>query len=259
MGLKIHPTAIVAQRAVLGEDVSVEPYAIVGEDVKIGSGTWIGAYAVLEGWTEIGENCQIHHHAVIGSPPQDIKYRGEKTLVQIGDNTIIREFATINRATTGFGGRTVLGKGDFIMAYAHVAHDCLIGNHVIMANLATLAGHVEVEDYAIIGGLTAVHQFVKIGKYAIVGGCSAVLKDIPPYVKAQGNRAKLYGLNTVGLHRHGFSPDTMRRLKEAYRILFQSGLNTSQALERVEREVKPCPEVEYLIAFIKSSKRGICK
>lgn len=259
MSLKIDPTAIVAPGAVLGEDVSIGPYAVIGKDVRIGSRTRIGSHAVIEGWTEIGEGCQISPHALIGTPPQDLKYKGEKTFIQIGEGTIIREFATIHRATTGFSGRTVLGKNNFIMAYAHVAHDCLLGDHVILANLATLAGHVEIEDYAIIGGLSAVHQFVRVGRYAMVGGCSGVLKDIPPYVKAQGNLAKLYGLNTVGLRRHGFSPETIRELKKAYRLLFLSGLNTSQALERVEKEVEPCPEVEHLVAFIKSSKRGICK
>lgn len=257
--MEIHPTAIVAPGARLEDGVSVGPYSIIGERVAIGEGTRIGPHVVIDGWTEIGRGCQIFSHAAIGTAPQDLKYRGEETRVSIGDGCTVREYATVNRGTAGGGGLTALGPHTVVMAYAHVAHDCIIGEHVILANLVTLAGHVLIEEHAIIGGITGIHQFVRVGCYAMVGACSAVLQDILPYVKVQGNRAKPYGLNSVGLRRHGFPPEAVRRLKQAYRLLFQSDLNTTQALERIAREVDPCPEVDRLVAFIKGSERGISK
>lgn len=256
---RIHPSAIVAAGAELAADVAVGPYAIIGDQVRVGAGTRIGPHVVVEGPTEVGRECQIAPHAVLGTAPQDLKYRGEATRLRVGDGVVIREFATLNRGTVGGGGLTSVGERSVLMAYCHVAHDCHLGRGVIMANCATLAGHVIIEEHAIIGGLAGIHQFVKIGRHALVGACSGVLKDIPPFVKAQGVRAKLYGLNSVGLRRHQFAPETIRRLKAAYRLLFHGGLNTSQALERIASEVDTCPEVEQMVAFIKSSTRGVAR
>ncbi len=255
----IHPTAVVAPTSQLGEGVRVGPWAVIGEHVSIGDGTSIGPHVVIDGWTEIGRGCRIFSHAVLGTEPQDLKFHGEKSYLYIGDQTVIREFATVNRGTASGGGKTVVGNNSFIMAYAHVAHDCFLGDHVILANAATLGGHVTIEDYAIVGGLCGVHQFCRVGKYALVGGCSAVNQDIPPFIKAQGNRPTLYGLNTVGLRRHGFSRETLQKLRQAYRLLFQSRLNTSEGMARVEEEIRDCPEVTYLVQFIKFSQRGITR
>lgn len=257
--IQIHPTAIVDPGASLEEGVVIGPFTIIGDRVTIGRGTRIGSHVVIEGETEIGEGCQIFHHAIIGVQPQDLKYRGEEARVRIGAQTVIREFATVHRGTAGGGGVTVVGSRNYIMAYAHIAHDCLLGDDVVMASLSALAGHVVIEEHAIIGGLVGIHQFVRIGRYALVGACSAVLQDIPPYVKAQGNRAKPYGLNTVGLRRHGFSAEVINRLKQAYRIVFLSGLNTTQALLKIEEELPSCPEVDHFVKFIKDSERGIAR
>ncbi|MFQ5882148.1 MAG: acyl-ACP--UDP-N-acetylglucosamine O-acyltransferase [Candidatus Methylomirabilales bacterium] len=257
--LRLHRTAIVSPSAKMSDGVTIGPYSTIGENVCIGEGTVIGSHVVIDGWTEIGRGCQIFSHAVLGTEPQDLKFRGEKSYLFIGDHTVIREFATINRATAGGGGKTVVGNHTLIMAYAHIAHDCIVGDHVIVANAATLGGHVTIEDYAIVGGLSGVHQFCRIGKYALVGGCSAVNQDIPPFIKVQGNGPKLYGLNTVGLKRHNFSQETLQHLRRAYRLLFRSGLNTSQAVVQVEEEIRDCPEVTYLLQFIKSSQRGITR
>jgi UDP-N-acetylglucosamine acyltransferase len=255
----VHQTALVDPAAELGPGVSVGPYTTIGPQVRVGPGTSIGGHTVLEGWTEIGADCRIGSHVVIGAPPQDVKYRGEPTRVVVGDRTLVREFATIHRASTGGAGVTSIGQQNFIMAYAHVAHDCQLGEQVIMANQASLAGHVQIGRFAVIGGLTGVHQFVRIGEFAFLGACSAVLQDIPPYVKAQGNRAKPYGLNVVGLRRHGFPAEAIQALKRAYRIFFASGLNTSQALAELEQEASGSPELQHFIDFIKRSQRGISK
>jgi len=255
----VHPTALVEPGAELADGVTVGPYTLIGSNVQVGPGTAIGSHTILEGWTQIGAGCQIGAHVVIGAPPQDVKYRGEPTRVVIGDRTLVREFATIHRASTGGSGVTTVGPDCFIMAYAHVAHDCQLAERVIMANLAVLGGHVEIGRCAVIGGMTAVHQFVRIGEYVFVGGCSAVLQDLPPYVKVQGNLAKPFGLNVVGLRRHGFSPEAIHALKQAYRIVFLSGLNTSQALEKLEQELVGFPAVPPFIDFIKRSQRGISK
>lgn len=257
--MSIHPTAIVASTARLGAGVTIGPYATIGDHVTLGDGTSVGAHAVVEGGAQVGKDCRIFSHAVVGSEPQDLKYRGEKSLLVVGDGTVIREFATLNRATSGGGGKTVVGKNCLIMAYGHVAHDCHLGDGVILANAATLGGHVVIEEHAIVGGLTGVHQFCRIGAHAIIGGCSGLLLDIPPYVKAQGNRPRLYGLNTVGLKRHRFPPETIRHLKQAYRLLFLSGLPTGQALERIGAELPACAEVQHLVHFIKTSSRGITR
>jgi UDP-N-acetylglucosamine acyltransferase len=243
----------------LADGVTVGPYAVIGSQVRVGSGTRIGSHAILEGWTEIGVECHIGSHVIIGAPPQDVKYKGEPTQVVIGDRALVREFATIHRASTGGSGVTSVGRDSFIMAYAHIAHDCQLAERVILANQASLAGHVEIGRCAVIGGITGIHQFVRIGEYAFVGACSAVQQDIPPYVKAVGNRAKPFGLNVVGLHRHGFSAETIHALKQAYRIVYTSGLNTSQALEKLEQQLGGSPAVQPFIAFIKRSQRGISK
>ncbi len=251
----IHPTALVEAGAELAAEVSIGPYAVVGPEVRVGPGTSIGSHTILEGRTEIGAACRIGSHVIIGAPPQDVKYHGEPTQVVIGDRTLVREFATIHRASTGGTGVTRVGAENFLMAYVHVAHDCQLGEQVIMANQASLAGHVEIGRCVMIGGMSGVHQFVRIGEYAMSG----TLQDIPPYVKAQGNRAKLFGLNVVGLRRHGFSTEAVRALKQAYHLLFASGLNTSQALTQLEQELGGFPEVQRLIDFVKRSQRGIIK
>jgi UDP-N-acetylglucosamine acyltransferase len=257
--VSIHPTAIVAPTARLGSGVTIGPYSTIGDQVTLGDGTTVGAHVVIEGGVEVGRNCRIFSHAVLGSEPQDLKFRGEKSMLIVGDGTVIREFATLNRATSGGGGKTVVGRGCLIMAYAHVAHDCHLGDGVILANAATLGGHVLIEEHAIVGGLTGVHQFCRIGAHAIIGGCSGIILDIPPYVKAQGNRARLFGLNTVGLKRRSFPPEAIHHLKQAYRLLFLSGLTTTQALERIDSELPACAEIQHLVHFIKTSERGITR
>jgi UDP-N-acetylglucosamine acyltransferase len=255
----IHPTALVGAGAELEEDVRVDAYAVVGCAVRLGRGTQIGSHTILEGRVEIGADCRIGSHVMIGSAPQDVKYRGEDTRVIIGDGTIVREFASIHRASTGGDGATRVGPGCFLMAYVHIAHDCQVAEQVIMANQATLAGHVVLERCVTVGGLTGIHQFVRVGEYAFVGACSAVSQDIPPYVKARGNMAKPFGLNLVGLQRHGFSRETIHALHHAYRVLFSRGLNTSQALAQLADEASPIPEVQRLRAFVQQTRRGVSK
>ncbi|MBW2406516.1 MAG: acyl-ACP--UDP-N-acetylglucosamine O-acyltransferase [Deltaproteobacteria bacterium] len=255
----IHPTAIIDSKADIDSNVEVGPYSIIGANVQIGSGTVIGPHVVVQPHVEIGPNCHIFQYASIGAIPQALKFQGEKTYVKIGQGTVIREFVTVNRGT-GFGGEiTEVGEENFLMAYVHIAHDCKTGRNVILANNATLAGHIVIEDFVTVGGLVAIHQFVRIGNYAYVGGKSAVVKDIPPYVIAAGDRAKLHGLNSVGLKRHGFSQETLSLLKKAYRIIFRIGLTLNEAIERVKAEVEQVPEVNDLIRFIQSSKRGITR
>jgi len=255
----IHPTAIVEPGAELADGVRVGPYAIIGSFVRLGRGTEIGSHSVLEGWTEIGADCRIGSHVTLGGPPQDLKYRGEETRVVIGDGTIIREYASVHRASTGGHGVTSIGPRCFLMAYIHVAHDCTLGEQVIMANQASLAGHVTVGRCATLGGMTGIHQFVRIGEYAFLGACSAVQQDIAPYVKARGNLAKPFGLNLLGLRRHEFSSETIHALQHAYRVVFSHGLNTSQALAQLEQEASPIPEVLRFRAFIRDSSRGVSK
>jgi UDP-N-acetylglucosamine acyltransferase len=254
----IEQTAIIHPQAKLGKNVSVGHYSIIGKDAVVGDDTQIGEHCLVTGFTQIGKKCRIFTGAVIGSIPQDLKYKGEKTALIIGNGNIIREYVTINPGTAA-SEKTQIGNDNLLMAYAHVAHDCLIGNNCILANNATLAGHVLIEDKAIIGGLCAVHQFVRIGYLAITGGCSKIVQDVPPFCTADGHPAKVHGLNSEGLKRTGVNPETVSKLKKAYRLIFHSGLNTSHALEKVEREVSLCPEVARLIKFIKDSQRGICR
>ncbi|GAQ94779.1 UDP-N-acetylglucosamine acyltransferase [Thermodesulfovibrio aggregans] len=256
---QIHKTAIVSSKAEIDEGAVIGPYCIIGDDVKIGKGTRLMSHVQIEGITEIGENCTIFPFTTIGFPPQDLKYRGEKTGVKIGNNNIIREYVTIHRASVSGDGWTVIGDNNFIMAYVHIAHDCKIGNSVILANLATLAGHVEVEDFVFIGGLVAVHQFTRIGAHAMIGGFSGVGQDVPPFTMASGPRAKLYGLNTVGLKRRGFNDETINILKKAYKILFRDKLQLKEAIEKVKNELPQIAEIKHLIEFIEANKRGICR
>lgn len=257
--MNIHSTAIIAPDAQLEEGVEIGPYTVIGKDVKIGKNTIIGPHVVIEDYTHIGEGCHIHQFGSYGAPPQDLKFGGEKTRVVIGNFNTIREFVTINRSTTADIGVTIMGDHNLIMAYCHVAHNCQLGDRIVMANGATLAGHVHVEDNAIIGGLTGIHQFSHIGAHCIIGGASAVVKDVPPYTMASGNHAKLFGLNLVGLKRRNFSEKTIKALKDAYRIIFRSNLLLEAALKKAQEEVEDLPEVRNFIKFIQESKRGTCR
>jgi UDP-N-acetylglucosamine acyltransferase len=255
----IHSTAIVDRRAEIDTGVTIGPYSVVGPNVKIGRDTVVGPHVTIEPFVTIGARCHIFQYASIGAIPQTVTWGDEESYVAIGAGTVIREFVTINRGTESGGGTTRVGEGNFLMAYCHIAHDCQLGRRVILANNTTLAGHITIGDFATVGGLTAVHQFARIGEYAFVGGTSGVAKDIPPYVLAWGNRAKLYGLNTVGLKRHGFSPDTLANLKKVYRIVFRIGLTLNEAIERIKAEGDMIPEVTNFIAFVESSKRGLTR
>ncbi len=259
MPKEIHKTAIVNPKADIGDNVSIGPFCIIGEGVVIKKGARLISNVIVEGNTEIGEECIIHPFATIGLPPQDIKYKNEKTGVKIGKKNIIREYASIHRATAGGGGLTEIGDSNFLMAYVHVAHDCKIGNSAIMANAVMLAGHVVVEDFAVFGGLVVVHQFTRIGAYAMVGGFSGIGQDIPPYTMASGARAKLYGLNVIGLKRQGFSDEAINNLKKAYKILFREKKTLKDALKKIKSELPETKELKHLVEFIEKNKRGICR
>ncbi|MBC7563970.1 MAG: acyl-ACP--UDP-N-acetylglucosamine O-acyltransferase [Gemmatimonadaceae bacterium] len=252
----IHATAIIAPSAMLGDGVSVGPYAYVGDDCVVGDGCVVAMRATLERNVTLAAGVKIGIGSVIGGDPQDLKYKGERTTVEIGENTVIREYATINRGTT-HSMKTTVGSGSFLMSYVHLAHDCRVGNGVIIGNGTQLAGHVAIDDRAIVSGLVAVHQFARIGRHSFVGGCSRVAKDVPPYLKAVGNPVKLYGLNSVGLQRCGFDDAIVRELKRAYRLVFRSELNVTQAMSRARAELQPFPEVTAFLTFIEESERGI--
>ncbi len=253
---QVHPTALVDDSAELGAHVVVGPYAVIGPDVTIGSGTKIGPHVFIEKDTRVGGQCEIYSGAVLGTDPQDQKYEGERTWLEVGARTVIREYATLNRGTKA-SGRTTVGSDCLIMAYTHIAHDCEIGNHVILANSIQMGGHVVIEDWAIVGGIVPIHQFVRIGAHSFCGGGSRVSQDIPPYLRVAGNPPALYGLNSVGLERRGLSPEVRKPLKHAYRVLFKSKLSLSKALEVAEAEVEQVPEVRHLLQFIRTSERGI--
>jgi UDP-N-acetylglucosamine acyltransferase len=256
----IHPASIIDPKSEIGEGVEIGPYSIIEKGVSIDQGTKIGPHVVIREGTRIGKKCQIFQFASIGEAPQAFAYRGEKTFLLIGDQNIIREFVTLHRGTPHGGGKTVIGNNNYLMAYSHVAHDCQIGNQVILANGATLAGHILIEDHAIIGGLSAIHQFCQIGTHAFISGLTGVSLDIPPYMLASGSRAKLFGLNNVGLKRHHFSENSLKGLKKAYRTIFRSGLTLEKALTIVrEDEIFQIPEVQHLLDFIQRSKRGISR
>ncbi len=257
--MKIHPSAVISPEARLGEGVEIGPYSIIGPDVSIGANTIIGSHVVIEEQTDIGENCRIYQFCSLGGSPQDLKFKGEKTRVIIGNNNTIREYVTINRATSADIGVTCMGDNNLVMSYCHIAHNCKLGSNIVMSGAAMLAGHIHIEDFAIIGGMSGVHQFTKIGCHSIIGGMSGVTKDIPPYVMAAGNHAHLFGLNIIGLKRRGFSDESITELKKAYKILFRSSLLLKDALLKVRSEIPELPEIKCMLDFIEGSERGICR
>ena len=252
----IHPTAIVDPSAEIGENVSIGPFTVIGPGVRIGAGTRIGPHVFIERNTTLGRECSVHNGAVLGSDPQDLKFGGEDVFLEIGDHTTIREYATLNRGTAAHG-KTEIGSHCLLMSYSHVAHDCIVGDRVIVSNAVQMGGHVTIGEYAIVGGLTAIHQFVRIGPHAFVGGAARVQKDIPPYVRAAGSPLALYGLNSVGLQRRGFSEAVRSELKKAYRLVFNSSYNVTQALERARAELESSPEIDAFLDFIEASDRGV--
>ncbi len=256
---QVHPTAVVHPGARLHETVEIGPYAVIGEKVTIGEGTTVGPHAVLVGRTTLGARNRIFQFASLGAEPQDLKYAGEDTELILGDGNTVREFATLHIGTAGGGGVTRIGNGNLFMAYSHVAHDCVVGNGCILANSAALAGHVQVADHVILGGLSAVHQFTRVGKNAFISGGAMVTMDVPPYCTAQGDRAELAGLNVVGLQRHGYSEEQIGRIKEAYKVLFRSKLVLAEAVAKLKAELGGHPEIDHLIDFVSSSKRGLTR
>jgi UDP-N-acetylglucosamine acyltransferase len=256
MSVRIHPTALVSADAQIGRDVEIGAFAIVGPECVIGDGCIIAPRATVERLAMLGANVRVGSGSIVGGDPQDLKFRGERTFVEIGDGTVLREYVTVNRGTAD-SERTVIGRECLLMSYAHLAHDCHVGDHVIISNATQVAGHVQIEDRVILSGMCAVHQFVKIGAHAFVGGASKVTQDVPPFLKAVGNPVKLYGLNTVGLTRSNFDPAVVRELKRAYRLFFRSELIVSRAMERAREELQPFPEVEHFLSFVSKSERGL--
>jgi UDP-N-acetylglucosamine acyltransferase len=252
----IHSTAVVHPWARIGAGVQIGPYSVIGPEVVVGDGCEVGSHVLLDGITVLGSNNRIFHGASVGTEPQDLKYDGGRTRLVIGDNNVIREFVTINTATSD-GEATVIGSCCLLMAYAHVAHNCIIGDHVILANSVNLAGHVLVDDHAIIGGVTPVHQFVRIGKHAFIGGGSRVEKDVPPYLKIAGNPPSVYGINSLGLARRGFSEERRANIKRLHRLIYRRGLNTTQVIEALENGEFSGPDADEMLEFLKSSERGI--
>jgi UDP-N-acetylglucosamine acyltransferase len=257
--MEIHPTALVSNKAEISSGVRIGPYSIIGDNVKIREDTVIGSHSIIEGHTEIGRRNNIYPFVTIGTPPQDTEYKGEDTRVKIGDDNIIREYTTIHRATTKQDWVTIVGNNNYLMSYAHVAHDCVLGNYIVLSNVATLGGHTTVGDYANLSGLMATHQFVRIGQYAFIGGKTGLPQDVPPYMMAFGTRAKLYGLNLTGLKRHNFTKEAINGLKKAYRIIWRETGRFSEGIKRVREEMETFPELEILLDFISESKRGITR
>jgi len=256
---KIHSTAIIDAKAELDSSVEIGPYAVIGPDVKIGSGTVVGAHSVISGPTTIGKNNQIFQFSSLGAAPQDKKYAGEPTTLEIGDNNTIREFCTFNRGTVQDKGVTKIGNDNWVMAYVHIAHDCQVGNHTILANNSSLAGHVDMHDHAILGGFTLVHQFCKIGAHVITAVNTVVFKDIPPYVTAAGYDAAPHGINAEGLKRRGFSADAILNIKRAYKTLYRNSLTLEEAKQELNQQLAACPELGILIEFLNNSTRGIVR
>ncbi|MGH9365784.1 MAG: acyl-ACP--UDP-N-acetylglucosamine O-acyltransferase [Thermoanaerobaculia bacterium] len=257
MTASVHPSAAVSPQATLAEGVTVGPFAVVGDGVVLGKGTSVGAHASIEGPAVLGEGNRVFAHAVLGFEPQDLTYQGEPTRLKVGDHNVFREFSTVHRGTATGHGETVVGSHNYFMAYTHIAHDNVIGSHCVIANCASLAGHVEVGDWVNIGAFTVAHQFVRIGSHAFLGAYSGLRRDALPFCRTDGLLgAKTYGINTIGLRRRGFSDERIEALQRAYRLLVRSKLNTSQALEKIEEELKGQPDVEDLVAFIKGSQRG---
>src|ERR1043166_3438884 len=256
---RIHPTAVISSGAQIGQDCVIGPYAVIGEEVILGNRVRIDGHCVIDGRTRVGDESHFFPFVSIGLPPQDLKFAGEQSETEIGCRTRLREFVTVHRGTTGGGGVTRIGDDCFLMAQAHVAHDCLIGKNVIMANAATLSGHVIVEDRANIGAYSGVHQFCRVGREAYIGGYSVVVKDALPFALTVGNHAKCYGLNKVGVRRRGYSRETIAALHHAYHLLLSAKLNTTQAIEKIRAEIKDVPEVDVLVQFVESSRRGVVK
>ena len=254
----IHPTAIIDPGAVIGDGCEIGPYCVIGPQVELGAGCWLQHHVSLSGPSKIGPGNRFHAFSSIGQRTQDLKYVGEPTYLEIGAENCFREFVTVNRGTAP-GSYTRIGSRGNFLAYSHVAHDCTVGDSVIFSNNGTIAGHVIVEDFAVIGGLTAVHQFCRIGRHAITGGCSKIVQDVPPFMIADGNPAEVRGYNKVGLQRHGFSEDSVKAIKDAYRTIYRSKLNLQQAIEEMRAELPPFPEVEQMLTFISNSPRGIIK
>jgi UDP-N-acetylglucosamine acyltransferase len=254
--VKIHPTAIIDPSAELLEDVEVGPYTVIEANVHVGAGSVIGPHVLLASGARLGKKVQVFKGAVIATPPQDLKFKGEPSVVEIGERTIIREFATLHRGTAATG-RTVIGSDCFLMAYSHVAHDCVLEDKVILANCVNLAGHVHIEEQAILGGVVPVHQFVRIGCHSFIGGGTRVPKDVPPYILAANEPLKFAGLNHVGLRRRGFSAETLAAIRHAYQLIYNSDLNISQAIERIRQEMELTDEIKHIVEFIESSERGI--
>jgi UDP-N-acetylglucosamine acyltransferase len=255
----IHPTAIVSPKAEVGRNVSIGPYSIIGDDVILHEDVRVGSHCVIEGPSEFGRGCTFFPFVSAGQIPHDLKYKGERSTLRAGERNVFREYVTLHRGTQGGGNLTEIGSDNLFMAQAHVAHDCRIGNQVIFSNGATLAGHVIVEDYATLGAYSGVHQFCRVGRYAFIGAFSAVVKDALPYARTVGNHAKCYGQNTIGLKRRGFSPEEIRRITHAFRLLLAGKLNTTQAVEAIKQEMTGWPEIDYLVQFIESSTRGVTK
>ena len=259
--MSIHPTAIIDDSCEISAKAHIGPYCIIGPHTKIGDGTELDSHVTIQGWTTIGERCHFFSHCSVGTDPQDLKYKGEPTYLRIGNDNVFREFASLNRGTIGGHGVTVIGDGNFIMAYGHIAHDCEVGDHVIMANAATLAGHVSIGSHATVGAFSAVHQFCRVGPHAFIGGFSVITRDALPFIKTVGarNEAKIYGINTIGLQRKGFSEQCIEELKQFYRMCFRSKLNTGDALVKIRERQWTSPEISILVEFMESSERGFIR
>ncbi len=258
MSARIHPTAVIDARAEIGDGCEIGPYCVIGPDVEIGADSWLQHHVSVNGPTKIGRGNRFFAFGSIGQQTQDLKYAGEPTHLVVGDGNCFREFVTVHRGTAP-GSITRIGSGGNFLSYCHIAHDCAVGDGVIFSNNGTLAGHVEVGDHAVIGGLTAIHQFCRIGRYALTGGCSKIVQDVPPFMIADGNPAKVRSYNKVGLERHGFSEETVRCIKEAYRLIYRSAQNLQQAVERIRSDLPQVPEVQQIVAFVTNSPRGIIK
>jgi len=256
---KIHPTAIVHENAIIGKNVEIGPYTIIGSDVEIGDNCWIAPHVVIKGPTKMGQGNKIFQFASVGEDCQDLKYNGELTFLEIGDNNVFRESCTIHRGTAQDQGTTRIGNNNLLMAYVHVAHDCILGDNIILSNNATLAGHTKLANHVIIGGLSALHQFTRVGEYAMIGGCSAVNKDIPPYFMATGNYVQAQGINSVGLKRHGFSSAAIMEIKRAYKVLCRQGNTLENAKLEIAAKLDDCPELQILYDFISAESRGIVR